>query len=675
MERFILDSSKGLVEVTRGAQKTIQFIHESVRSYLLQETGFPELQPRLASNIEGFSHDDLRQHCQNYLLLHLAAGLYGTLAAATHERWEELRMELPTMFPFLQYTVSGLLYHADIAQSHRIAQDVFVNERLFSLWILVHNVFERAKIRQHSADTTKGYIFADQSATHLLEVEIKEHGNFNNPVTAGSFRTAIGVATSRGNERDVELLLRNGGDPMSMATSGTTALELATKRGYTNIVRSLLQHGADPDYDPKKKGYLLYSAAKQGRIEIVQILLDHGVDPNAVPHHDRRHEGTALGVAAAAGHKRIVELLIGHHADFNARQDPYGSALHAASCNGHLDIVGVLLEHNADYDMGGDRYGTPLHVAAITGNEQVINMLIDKGAKVDVKSVHLGTPLCIASAKGNKNVVELLLGKGADINLVDDLFGSPLQAASYQGLADVAELLLKRGADVNIVGGRYDTALRAASSKGHVKVVEILLSNGADVNYYRKPHCPPPDVFKNGWPVCETWLMQQVNELSVRYRSSELAEGTALQEALLHGRRALSRRGVVELLLRWGADRKVENVRHETDQSAVLEGWENRAALQSGCGADADKTTLHEAALWGLDEVVDGILHQYLEVDVDSYEMALQVALDQGNEKVTKLLLDHGAQTRQSTGSEGSHRETQVHREVVDLTSDDTPWI
>jgi hypothetical protein len=44
MKLFILNSSKGLAELTRGKSPTVQFIHESVRDYL-RETGFGVLAP------------------------------------------------------------------------------------------------------------------------------------------------------------------------------------------------------------------------------------------------------------------------------------------------------------------------------------------------------------------------------------------------------------------------------------------------------------------------------------------------------------------------------------------------------------------------------------------------------------------------------------------------------
>jgi hypothetical protein len=45
MERFILDCSKGLAELTKTKDQTVQFIHESVRDFLFQETHLANFTP------------------------------------------------------------------------------------------------------------------------------------------------------------------------------------------------------------------------------------------------------------------------------------------------------------------------------------------------------------------------------------------------------------------------------------------------------------------------------------------------------------------------------------------------------------------------------------------------------------------------------------------------------
>jgi hypothetical protein len=64
---FILNVSKGFVEVTRSKARTVQFIHESVRDFLLGRDGFNRLQADLRGITVGMFHGRLVQTCYDYL--------------------------------------------------------------------------------------------------------------------------------------------------------------------------------------------------------------------------------------------------------------------------------------------------------------------------------------------------------------------------------------------------------------------------------------------------------------------------------------------------------------------------------------------------------------------------------------------------------------------------------
>ena len=118
MEHFILSSSKGLTEVTRSKSPKVQFIHESVRDFLLKEKGLGTILPDLEGNFQGWSHDRLKQCCINYMELDVARCLKldtnhpkaSTAEAAT------LREIVNEAFPFLDYAIRNVLFHSDAAQ-------------------------------------------------------------------------------------------------------------------------------------------------------------------------------------------------------------------------------------------------------------------------------------------------------------------------------------------------------------------------------------------------------------------------------------------------------------------------------------------------------------------------------------------------------------------------------
>jgi hypothetical protein len=69
IDNFILDCSKGLAQISKAKDKAVQFIHESVRDFLVQEKGpgFVRLQPDLTGNVNGESEDQLKICCHQYL--------------------------------------------------------------------------------------------------------------------------------------------------------------------------------------------------------------------------------------------------------------------------------------------------------------------------------------------------------------------------------------------------------------------------------------------------------------------------------------------------------------------------------------------------------------------------------------------------------------------------------
>ena len=68
IERFLLSSSKGLIEVTKSTTPTVQYIHEFVRDFLLTDNGLREIwsDPTGQSNFQGRNHERVKQCCISY---------------------------------------------------------------------------------------------------------------------------------------------------------------------------------------------------------------------------------------------------------------------------------------------------------------------------------------------------------------------------------------------------------------------------------------------------------------------------------------------------------------------------------------------------------------------------------------------------------------------------------
>ncbi|KAH7086982.1 hypothetical protein FB567DRAFT_526687 [Paraphoma chrysanthemicola] len=138
LRKFVLDASKGLAEITKSKESTVQFIHESVRDFLLKEGGLRRLLPD-AENYEGKGHNTLKSIC----LLHISSfndsndGNNGgeTLGSSrlTHAFYL-LQTELAKKYPLLQYSAQYIFYHANWAQKLGVGQVVFLENFDMQAW-------------------------------------------------------------------------------------------------------------------------------------------------------------------------------------------------------------------------------------------------------------------------------------------------------------------------------------------------------------------------------------------------------------------------------------------------------------------------------------------------------------------------------------------------------------
>ncbi|RAK93710.1 hypothetical protein BO79DRAFT_224172 [Aspergillus costaricaensis CBS 115574] len=172
MDRFILHSSKGLAETTKSGEKTVQFIHESVRDFLLKDNGLRELWPEHQGDFEASSHDRLKKCCNNTLLSeagnHVPQEHY--TACVSSEDLSTLRDAISRKSPFLQYAVHNVPQHSEAAQSGGICQECFLGTFKFSHWKRCSSAFEMYKIRHHTESTCLLYILAKYDLSDLVQL-------------------------------------------------------------------------------------------------------------------------------------------------------------------------------------------------------------------------------------------------------------------------------------------------------------------------------------------------------------------------------------------------------------------------------------------------------------------------------------------------------------------------
>ncbi|KAF2497384.1 hypothetical protein BU16DRAFT_456678, partial [Lophium mytilinum] len=172
MERFILNTSKGFVEVTTSEIQKVQFIHESVRDFLLEEDGLGKIWPELSRNFHGQSHERLKNCCLNYINIDVfpLLKLPDSLPKASSQEAKDHRQAATRAFPLLDYAVRNVLYHADLAVECGINQENLFQNFPLERWIQYDNLLEKAQVRRHTKHASLLYLLAEHNMSNLIRV-------------------------------------------------------------------------------------------------------------------------------------------------------------------------------------------------------------------------------------------------------------------------------------------------------------------------------------------------------------------------------------------------------------------------------------------------------------------------------------------------------------------------
>lgn len=494
MNNYVLSSSKGLAELTRSKKApVVQFIHESVRDFLLEDGGMRELWPEFGEDVASISHTKLWKCCTSYSAADLSnlVDVSEPLPKAKSDETKSLRQRVSSQFPFIQYAFDGLLYHADKAATDASEQNVlegFPQET----FVYLNNLYETYENRRYSHDVSLLYILAEQNHHRLIKtLQLEDiwirvpREKYQFPVFAAfanGHRESLQVLLGANDSAIMDELVKDPGFGKG-SECGRTEGPLAWATSNLNFALSRFLLAADscgtissvPEQDRMCRS-LLVAPAKLGAQAMMQYILDAGADVNAT------YVGkTALQAASEACQEGAVKLLLDAGANVNTVAGGLGSALYWASFNGQEKTVQMLLNAGAGVDNHQGLLGQGLYGASCGGSEKTVQLLLAAGAEVDAQGGFSGTALQAASLHGFEKIAQLLLAAGANVDAQGGHFGNALQAASERGHEKMVELLLVAGADMNARGWANNTALEATSGRGHEEVVRILISAGADL--------------------------------------------------------------------------------------------------------------------------------------------------------------------------------------------------
>lgn len=473
MERLIQDCSKGLIEFVYSPYYTVQFIHETVRDFLLKADGLTELWSSLQSGRQDLGHNLLKQCCATYL-----AGTFRHVALNSRSAHSIRRR-----FPFLDYAARHVLQHADLAQGEHISQLAFMKNFERQHWLAISDLLSitdtttssgshRVKSAACTLNASLLYICAVYDLPNLIEVHPTrfsylrvEDEKYGTPLHASAM-----TGSTRALRKFMELeTLRQPDVPLLRQLSDkhpdSEVLDWTFKRGLEAIDTLLgFQDGI-----------------------LVLFLLAAGQDLSCLC--DRRTWYRRMVQAVLSRSEQFAEQFL--DTGFELLRGDVGALICRASWEGWENVARKILPNCGprinvvQCDESEYLGGVAVRAAFQEGNIGIAAMVVSTGSLgFDIRLQQGETLLSRAAQFGCTNVVRTIL----------DVLRSPntnMDAGNHdaENLRDIA-LLNENGTSVEFlrqtgtsaiygyvnsknISGR--TALSYAAERGHAEIVSLLL--------------------------------------------------------------------------------------------------------------------------------------------------------------------------------------------------------
>ena len=308
--------------------------------------------------------------------------------------------------------------------------------------------------------------------------------------------TALTLASKKGLEEVVHLLLEKEADVHAKTNREETALTLATKKGHTNIVGQLLEKGADINTINEEEETPLMLAIQKRYTDIMYLLLEKGANVNLADYRGWNALLLTIEYYYIDGLPRakidMIKSLLERGADIHAVNNEGETALMIAGRD--IPTADFLLEKGADINAVNFQGQTALmsilerdYYYNYQQDIKTINFLLEKGADINAVN-HEGENAFMLAVRGKKpeQYLDFFLEKGVDINAVnhkgENAFMLALQTNKSKNYLN---FLLNRGADIHAVNKDGENAFMLAVRRDNPKL-NFLLEKGADINAVNK---------------------------------------------------------------------------------------------------------------------------------------------------------------------------------------------
>lgn len=418
MYLFILSASKGLVEFTKDRQLA-QFIHESVREFLIKESAISELWPELSTGFEMLSHDRLLTCCLVYTGARLSSSWKFPSLMHGHA-WDDQKQIKAQQemvgdshtqrvfpfnkYPFIEYATANLLYHAEASQPDTRQQTL---TKVFDLrrWISLYRLVGGSSHPIQALDIPELWNFASRGHIELLKDYFHNSPSLtwlNDPGESTHRSHPIFAAIVNGQVATYKLLLENSVTDINMKNAqGDTMLIVAISTKRRDIIQHLISR---PDIDITLRGSdgktALMVAVAKCNFAVVKCLTSFRATDINVQDKDGR---TALIVAAYWGTDYMFNYILrmGAGTRINIRDCQGRTALsHAAESGARGRIVALLRREDLDKNLQDRKGRTPLLHALDNYRSAAAFLLLNSGSvDVNLSDFEGTSPLMVAVSR------------------------------------------------------------------------------------------------------------------------------------------------------------------------------------------------------------------------------------------------------------------------------------
>lgn len=324
--------------------------------------------------------------------------------------------------------------------------------------------------------------------------------------------TSIVKAASKGNIEIVKEILNNNKDKVDEVENGASCLQVASHRGHEKMVKLLLERGGNINIADKDGNTPLHFAVQGKKTAVIKLLLEHNANVSLLNSSGQ----TAIHLAIAKEQKESIKALVLASCDVHVKDGNGDTAVHAAiSTRQEALLHAVLRTHRVNFQTENTAGYDMLQWAVYKNFKSAVEVILTRCSHclpelVSRQIVISGySALHLAAYNNYRECAHLLITKGEmKLDLVDDQLQTPLHISAKEGHLPMVELLLEFDLTVNAQDKDGNSPLHLVQMKNsqlqkrkpnsekthcYVQIACLLVENGAELNLENQQGKTPLD--------------------------------------------------------------------------------------------------------------------------------------------------------------------------------------